>query len=453
MKPLLLLPVENQVREMDAKLLFASLAAEEGYTTIIGWKQLIDRRIGRFPPSVYFAKSITQRNTKMLRIKRKIGHFVIAWDEEAVVHYPQDIYYARRIGEEALTLVDLLVAWGEDNKALLLGHPACRPDAVRVFGNPRADLLRPEMRELWAPRAQKLNRAYGDFILVNTNFGSVNGYMDTLNLMRQEVPGGAWIPGRGALGMPPDYAQGLFSYRSQVFHHFQKLLPKLAQAFPDRKIILRPHPAEDHKFWRTLLAGHSNIEIIAEGNVIPWLIASDCLVHNGCTTAIEGFLLGTRIVSFVPEDDDRYEFQLPNQLGVRCRDENEVIAAIAAPDDDPGSSGGREQLVRQFIHNTDDELAATRVLSAVPDWPPQGMGHRPVRILGILNAEIRSMKKRLKGLTGVARYSDSFMRQRFPHLDLETVQERVDQLQRITNGKRKLHVHRLAEDLFKVSAK
>jgi surface carbohydrate biosynthesis protein len=91
-RPYLILPVENQVRELDAKILLACVAAQQGYASIIGWRGLVDARIGRFPPSVYLAKSMSRENTKMFRINRKLGHTIIAWDEEAVVHYPAQVY-------------------------------------------------------------------------------------------------------------------------------------------------------------------------------------------------------------------------------------------------------------------------------------------------------------------------------------------------------------------------
>ena len=53
------------------------------------------RASAAFPPSIYLAKSMTRANLTILRIKRKLGHQVAAWDEEAVVHYPQQIYYAQ----------------------------------------------------------------------------------------------------------------------------------------------------------------------------------------------------------------------------------------------------------------------------------------------------------------------------------------------------------------------
>lgn len=451
MKPLLILPVENQVRELDAKLLVAVLAAQEGFTSVLGWKASIDRQISRFPPSVYFAKSFSQQNTKMLEIKRKLGHYVIAWDEEAVVHYPPEIYYKRRIGERSIELIDQIVAWGEDNRELLLGHPACQESKIQVLGNPRADLLRPEMRELFADRVRELKSTYGDFVLVNTNFGSVNGYHDIQNLLYREKEGGELIRGRGSLGMPEDYVRGLYDYRTKVMGAFLELLPRLASALPNRQFVLRPHPAENHELWREHLKAHRNVTVLSEGNVVPWLMACEVLIQNGCTTAVEGFLLGTRVLSFVPIPDSPYEFRLPNEVGVRCRDLSELMRGVEDPvfDRDPG--GERARLVARFIHATSDRLASQRIVDLLPRKSPHATLLRwPVRVLGMVKGEIRARKKASSEKKGALRYSEGFKKQRFPELEPSRLQDLADRLVRITRSRQRVRVTSRSEDIVEV---
>ncbi|MEE9393251.1 MAG: surface carbohydrate biosynthesis protein [Planctomycetota bacterium] len=450
-RPLLLLPVENQVRELDAKLLVATMAALEGYSSVIGWKGYIDYQIARFGPSIYFAKSISPANTKMLGIKRQLGHFVIAWDEEAVVHYPAEIYYRRRVGQEALQLIDRYVCWGEDNDELMRGHPGFDPKLSRILGNPRIDLLRPELREFFRERAETLRSEHGDFVLVNTNFGSVNGYTDKLNLMRQDESG-TWTMGRGSKGMPLDYAQGLFAFRSRVLEGFREILPRLAAAKPQRRIILRPHPSEDHEDWRRRLADHPNIEVIAQGNVVPWLMACSALLHNGCTTAVEGFVLGTKIVSFVPEDDDRYEFALPNALGPRCRNIEEVLAALAGSAESSEVLANRRSLATRFIGSLDGELSSQRIVAMLDECHPRReLSGLATRTWGKMRAEWRQLNKIFKQRFGVARYGEDFRRQRFPELSEEFVQQKVDQFATALSLPTSPRVRQRSLDLFQLT--
>ncbi len=455
-RPYLILPVENQVRELDAKILLACVAAQQGFSSIIGWRGLVDARVGRFPPSIYLAKSMSRENTKMFQINRNLGHTIIAWDEEAVVHYPSQIYYARRIGTEALKLIDVIIAWGEDNRELLQAHPNFDTEDIRVLGNPRADLLRQDMSSYFDQDTAALTREHGDFILVNTNFGSVNGYADRLNLVRTGGRDTVAGPlGRGASGMPPGYARGLFDYRRKVMQAFTKLVPKIAHAFPDNSVILRPHPAEDHVFWLNEFSEVPNVHINAEGNVIPWLLAARCLVHNGCTTAVESSLLGTPIISFVPIDDSRYEFELPNKLGERAISATAVIEFISATYEDPlprCTPPQAQALLSRFIRPMDETLAAHKIVNLIYD---RTRLTRPTkassRLLGIARAELRSLSKSIQTFVGVARYSQGFVRQRFPEISTTKMQDKVDRLTKLISGRQALVVSTREPDLFEIN--
>ena len=457
-KPLLILPVENQVRELDAKLLLACVAAQNNYRCLIGWKGLIDARIGRFPPSVYLAKSMTRQNLKMLRIKRKLGHQVAAWDEEALVHYPKEIYYARRVGSESLKFIDLFIAWGEDNRELLEAHPDFNGAPIHVLGNPRSDLLRPEFRDFYSEQVDRIKYEYGDFILINTNFGAVNGYSEKLNLLRQvNGDAGEWVIGRTAIGMPPDYARGLFHHRSEVFREFQGLVKEIASAYPQRRIVLRPHPVEDHGFWRAWCAEFDNVEVNAEGNVIPWLLAAGCLVHNGCTTAVEAYLLGTKVVSFVPLTDDRYESELPNELGDYAGSAQEVIEKIGAGGVSVQSAEKcrvKRELVSRYITSLEGTLASQKIVDVLARHFDVDLHPPPTitRVAGIIRAEIRASKKRLQRMIGIARYDRAFMRQRFPKISVDEVQDRADRLTQLIGGGHQVRVLLREDDLFETYA-
>ena len=55
----LLIPVENQVRELDPKLLLACIAARRGFVSFIGPRREFHFKITSFPRGIYLSKSIT----------------------------------------------------------------------------------------------------------------------------------------------------------------------------------------------------------------------------------------------------------------------------------------------------------------------------------------------------------------------------------------------------------
>ena len=122
----LIIPVENQVRELDPKLLLACVAARRGFSSLIGSHREIDFRIAAFPRSLYLCKSFTVMNLKMFRIMDRLGHEIVSWDEEALVHLPAAMYFSRRLSPLSLKYVSHLFAWGDDNAALWRRYPHLR---------------------------------------------------------------------------------------------------------------------------------------------------------------------------------------------------------------------------------------------------------------------------------------------------------------------------------------
>ena len=83
----LILPVENQVREFDGKLLLACAAAESGFEVVIGSLTFVEFLLPFLRPGIYVAKSLTPLGEKMVRLARRLGHDIVAWDEESLVRY------------------------------------------------------------------------------------------------------------------------------------------------------------------------------------------------------------------------------------------------------------------------------------------------------------------------------------------------------------------------------
>ena len=79
-KSVLLIPVENQVRELDVKLLLAYIAGKHDLTSIIGFKRDIESRIASFPRGIFLSKSRRIGKRKIFPITRKLGHEIVAWD-------------------------------------------------------------------------------------------------------------------------------------------------------------------------------------------------------------------------------------------------------------------------------------------------------------------------------------------------------------------------------------
>ncbi len=322
-QPLLLIPVENQVRELDPKLLLACIAARRGFSSIIGARRDMEMRIDGFPRAIYLSKSMTVRSLLFFQAAVKYGHDIITWDEEALVHLPPETYYSRRLHPRAIRYVRHLFAWGEENAELWRGYPHLPPGIpIHVTGNPRSDLLRRELHGYYAEDLARIRGEFGPYLLVNTNFNHVNAFGPDMNLFKPvKRPGQKPRFGRAARGMSRAYAEGLRDHKLAVFRDFQEMIPRLEAAFPDFTIVVRPHPTESHDVYRRIAASCRRVRVTNAGNVVPWLLGATALVHNGCTTGVEAFELGVPALSYRATVNEIYDdgfYRLPNALSHNC---------------------------------------------------------------------------------------------------------------------------------------
>jgi len=465
-KATLLIPVELQVRELDPKLLLACVAARRGFPSIIGPRREMHFHIPSFPRSIYLSKSMTSGSKNVFQRLRSLGHQIVAWDEEALVHLPPETYFRRRLSPDALQHVSYLFAWGKDNVELWQQYPEFPPKLpIHVTGNPRGDLLRSEMRPLYEKDVARLRNKYGNFILVNTNFNQVNAFYADMNLLKLSA-NSEQAPelSRRAVGMGIDrkYAEGLSKHKQSIFEDFQRLIPALDKEFPEYKIVVRPHPAENPAVYRNIATKCERVEVINEGNVVPWLIAARALVHNGCTTGVEAFALGRPVVSYratVNEQFDDDYHRLPNLLSHQCFDFEQLkvmLEKIIAERQVATNGDERNAIIGQHLEALNGPLACERMvdvfekmINGSSELPkPAIKQHLKIWIW----ATRRRFKKRIRGyFPDMSHNRSEFLQHRYPEISLNDLCQRVSLLQQVLNDSEPLRVEPIYRQFYRIS--
>jgi surface carbohydrate biosynthesis protein len=460
---LLLIPVENQVRELDPKLLLACVAARRGFSSVIGSRRELEFRIDAYPRSIYLSKSMTGRSLIFFRIARKFGHEIVTWDEEALVHLPPETYYSRRLHPEAIKLVSHLFAWGQDNVDLWRQYPHLPAGLpIHSIGNPRTDMLRPEMHSFYKEEVQALRQKYGDFILINTNFNHVNAFGADLNLFQPVAgPGEPAKFGRAARGMSRDYAQGLWDHKQAVFKSFQQLIPKLEKAFPHLNIVIRPHPTERHDVYKEIAARCSRVQVTNEGNVVPWILATRVVLHNGCTTGIEAFVMGVPSISYRESVSEAYDngfYRLPNAVSHQCFDFEQLrdmVHQIMASQLGPADGQERQTIINHYLESQTGPLACEKMVDVLASLADSRNNNGGPSLLQRLQCRLiaggyhlyRRLKPRLPG----SHNRPEFQRHRYPGISLEALQKKIECLQQILKDTTRLKVEKLSNVLFRIS--
>ena len=460
---LLLIPVENQVRELDPKLLLACIAAQRGFSSVIGSRRELEFRIDSYPKSVYLSKSMTGRSLFFFRIARKFDHQIVTWDEEALVHLPPETYYSRRLHPEAIKLVSHLFAWGQDNVELWQQYPHLPEDMpIHNTGNPRNDMLRPEMHPFYEEEVQALRRQYGDFILINTNFNHVNAFGSDMNLFQPvNKPGELAKFGRAARGMSREYAQGLWDHKHAVFKSFQQLLPKLDQAFPDLNIVIRPHPTERHDVYKDIAARCSRVHVTNEGNVVPWILATRVVVHNGCTTGVEAFVMGVPAISYREAIDENYDngfYRLPNAVSHQCFNFDQLqvmIRQILSGTLGVADGDERREKAKRYMASQDGPLACERMVDVLASATGKQNNNTSLslwdRLQRRLIADGYHLYKRIKPRLPGSHNRPEFQKHRYPGISLDELKKKISLMQQILKDRNKLKVEQISDVLFRIS--
>jgi surface carbohydrate biosynthesis protein len=365
--PFLYLPIEVASRELHAKLLLSYFAVDRGYEVVVGWKRVINKNLRAMPPGIIMFKTLTARDGAAMAKARAAGHRIAALDEEVpgLVATKQKL---RWVAKESVAASDVVFAVGDDHlDALRQFHPA-HADRYRVVGNPRWDLLRPEFARAHGPEVERIRSEHGRFILINTNLGFTNSGKGTTEQMVHKLERGGKFDRR----RPADAAflEDHLRLERASLTGIKALLPRLAAAFPEHRVVVRPHPGENAAPWQAIVAETPRAQMVRQGAAVPWMLAADLLVHTYCTTGVEAFALGRPAICFRPAESPVLDNYLSPLINLSARTPDEVMeratAIVAAGDGFAYPAEFRARFDRSFAAQS-GAFAAARIVQALSE--------------------------------------------------------------------------------------
>lgn len=438
-RPWLLIPMETKVREFHSKLLLGAFAAKNGFEVILGEQLELKRKLEFLPRGVMLEKGITTHQAGDLARSRSMGNRLIAWCEEGLVYRNREAYLRDRICLPALELVDLFFAWGRHQAEDVLSKATDAADKLVLAGNPRFDLLRPELRGLFRGEADQLRQVHGSYILVATNFGRVNHFRGSEYVSKL-------LDARGARATKEltEFTEQWTSFLTKIYRSFLVMIPKLARALPDTTIILRPHPSEDRQSWKRALADQANVKVIHEGSVIPWILGADVLIHNSCTTGVEAYLLDVPAISYRPATSEMLDSKLPNAVShqaSRCDELTDLVRTVKSGDAVPGFTGKeaayRRATLRSYVEGFQGTMASNRILAALNRIPlePQALDQSSLKRLSMFKTDaISSVRSAAAAAAGRVVVGRAYQRHKFPGLEVAELNQSLEELSRFSES-------------------
>lgn len=468
----LYLPIETTARELDAKLLLAAAAVSRGYCVVIGRKSRVRRVALENARGVFMYKSHKDDHVdSIFRPLREAGVVTAALDEEGFVWPSGEEYLRSRVQTgSAFDWLDLLLNWGKVQESLLRGgFPERSFENIFLSGNVRFDVLRTPYKNVFCDRVEQLQKVHRQFVLINTKFSAGNlAKFYGVSFMEKMRASGSITNTEDDL-----YYKDRERYMKRLYREYCEAVKYLARRFPDVNFVVRPHPSEERSTWENDLSGVGNAYVCADGNVVPWIIASQAVLHTNCTTGIEAFVAGKPVFRYHPEYDDRYESDFPNSLGQGFSNTEELARGIQRLLDEgeefiveeQKSSGG--EVIKHYLENYEGPYAYQRILDAIDGVMVRYSLNTP--LVQLKSSDSLKQKFRVK-LSKSCRKYESFLypvlgrslvakitnrTQKFPGIDERDLKKRLEGFFELSfNMEEKTYkVFDLGEDCFLVAPK
>jgi len=320
----LILPIEVKVREFDAHILFACHAVARGYGVVLGERGTVNSEyLAALPRAIYLDKTMARQKTKRItRCKDECGHWYASLDTEAAPHAGRLYTYAR-YSEEGMSKADAVLAWGDaDKKAILKAYPQWSKKVI-CTGHPRMDLWGSRFREIYHAETERLQQKFGRYVLVPSNFAAGSSNMKSKALLVKQMDT-IFQDSKAEFDLMMDQIEHV----DRSMGHFIELVHALSKRLAGTQIVVRPHPAEDMGVWRRAVGALPNVHVCRKGTVTPYILGAACVVHHGCTTGFEAFLMGRPMIAYQPDYDARFDEHPANLLSRRASDLDGAIREI-----------------------------------------------------------------------------------------------------------------------------
>ena len=444
---ILYLPIETYSREFHSKLYLAYKACQKGWTVVIGPEYDINKLARYSPSGVYFGIGFHLKSKKTSKILKETGHLIILQDEEGLDRWPSNIYKEYRVDPEIYNFVEYFLCWGNEDKKILDTAFKNPINAIAV-GNLRLDLLNHKLKKIFLDSVDDIKNNYGDFVLINGKFGTVN-HINGLDYYLNDLKMRGWIN----TPIKEEFHMQRIDFQKKIFEKMSELSIELAKS--GQKVVVRPHPAESIIEWQKKINNYSkNIKIIRYGNIIPWLMAAKLIIHNGCTTAIEGLLLDKTIVSYRPHKNSKIETDLPNMISICLESKDEVVSYVknfVANKTNMNKKNSLEILEKHIEINKSDQDASKRILEVIKNFSNK----KKTSLIKLIKDNILIELNLLKSMINNMIFKKNFLyiNSKCPQIDLKETNKILNLFQTNQNSNFKLKTLKLSKYSIVVSRK
>ncbi len=448
--------VEIVIRELDSKLLLATLAASRGHQVIVSDVESIEKGLKKkvLAPGIFHTKSLTPTDAKIARHQTIIdnGSIVSSIDEEGgLVEKGYDREAKFRFSDQTVEQASTIFGWGpEDVETLKKIYPK-HSSKIYKTGSPRADLWKSRFSDYWGvPKGAPAK----PFLLVVSHMSHANYALPFHSIIASSRKGGQFK--RDPKWFAKKFGMAVEHYRATAA--FIEAIQHLSKLDTGYDIVLRPHPTENIESWKIYLEGIPNVHVIRQGSITGWVNKAFAVMHNGCTTGLEATVSGKPLVTYMPFKQE-YGNEVSTELGYSVKNLEELSSTInklyisGQSINQNSSNKSFTDEVSKKIYIDNDELASEKIikiweslpnasdkLSQSTNWIKFQFLLKTMKFNGIVGKVLRNLFPSKFSKLGPEK--DNF---KFPPLDRQDINERINRLQNVLGIDKKIECKLLSE--------
>ncbi|MEF8847726.1 MAG: surface carbohydrate biosynthesis protein [Candidatus Thermoplasmatota archaeon] len=446
------LPIETKGREYLSKLYLTTHLAREKYDVVIGERGQLYKLSPFLKPGVFIEKSIGFTGLNKFKKLKSLGNCILAWDEEGLVFHPEVYKFSLR--DELIKLCDVFFAWGENHKKVLEKYFRGKDVDLILCGNPRVDII---------PYLKPRKDVEKPMILFNDNFGPYNHYHGYDHYKKRIE---TYVYGRpNKSEIDKEKVEKIIMEEVKIkkilFNIFIDAIRKTSKFFPDANIVVRPHPSSNVDTIQERLNDLENVKVCNEDTVEKWILASDAVVHSGCTTGLQAFMLNKPVFALIDDNHLNPSETLPNLVSDKVKDIDILIKKLESaiegtynPECDDLSRHEKIQILQKHIYgikeNQDGKITG-RACKIITDYITKN--YKSKRSSDSISPTVYFnrlkyfflLPKILIQLNRIKK--NSYRRQKFPGI---TISEIKKDLSKFSNKKYK--VKKMYNDVFQISS-
>jgi len=332
MKKVVLLSIESVKRDLDSRLLLADRLADAGYTVYVGYSRKIFSLLCYLQNSIYIGRFMSlggsELDKKILDICYKNNnHFHYLHDEGGFLFSGDYKGYSK-------------IIYPLD----YLSHPGVK--SILFWGKKQLDVLKDDMHtsllsksfvtgkyrfEMYKSKDLNLDIPETNDIVLMGRFSEPNPVSDDIKPFTKaalDIFTRSMIQDNGSKFISEMMKSWIKS--TQEYTHFIDLIFNIATRYSDKRIIIRPHPAESHEIYNFLINFFPNLTLDTNSDVRTTIVESKIIIHTECTTGIEACLLQKPTINFRPLKGvyPDYEVSGAKNAGIICTNIDEVVEQI-----------------------------------------------------------------------------------------------------------------------------